>query len=62
MKIFLYGAFTTIIVYLMLELLLGFSGIQIQDTTGELRSSINQVLAVSFICGALTETIKQIKE
>lgn len=62
MRIFLSGTIAVIVVYFILELLLYSSGTHIEGTSGALRRTINQVLVVAFICGALTEIIKQIKE
>lgn len=62
MKIFFSGAFTTIVVYFIMKFMYYLSGLNIDNLTGSELSTANFILVIAFVCGAVTETIKQIKE
>lgn len=62
MRIFFSGAFTTVVIYFILKVLLLLSGMNIDELKGDELYTTNWILVIAFICGAVTQTINQIKE
>lgn len=62
MRIFFSGAFTTIIIYFVLKVTFLLSGVNIDGLKGNELSTVNCILVMAFICGAVSQAIKQIKE
>lgn len=62
MRIFFSGAFTTVLIYFILKVLLLLSGINIDELKGTELYTTNYILVMAFICGAVSQAIKQIKE
>lgn len=50
------------VIYFILKVLLLLSGINIDELKGTELYTTNYILVMAFICGAVSQTIKQIKE
>lgn len=62
MRIFFSGAFTAVVIYFMLKILLLLSGMNIDGLKSNELYTVNCILVMAFICGAVSQAIKQIKE
>lgn len=62
MRIFFSGAFTTIVIYFILKGLLLLSGMSIDGLKSNELNTVDCILVMAFICGAVSQAIKQIKE
>lgn len=62
MRIFFSGAFTTIVIYFILKCLLLLSGISIDGLKSNDLNTVDCILVMAFICGSVSQAIKQIKE
>lgn len=62
MRIFFSGAFTAIVIYFILKVLLLLSGMNIDELKGNELYTTNYILVMAFICGAVSQAIKQVKE
>lgn len=62
MRIFFSGAFTAVVIYFMLKILLLLSGMNIDGLKSNELYTVNCILVMAFICGSVSQAIKQIKE
>lgn len=62
MRIFFSGAFTAIVIYFVLKVTLLLSGVNIEGLKGNELYTTNYILVMAFICGSVSQAIKQIKE